>query len=143
MRMNFGEVLRIEDLGKHSAATVIHLGILLAGPVNVAPDPKRKHFYEIQGGQTVYYIHVSPVTGTIFLLATWKSLAGPGEALIRSGRYRRPDCEARPEPRTVATGTCLPTLGTFSDETRSLGTALLEDMQGVRECSPLQFEASR
>jgi hypothetical protein len=104
MRMNFGEVLRIEDLGKHSAATVIHLGILLAGPVNVAPDPKRKHFYEIQGGQTVYYIHVSPVTGTIFLLATWKSLAGPGEALIRWGRYRRPDCEARPEPRTVATG---------------------------------------
>jgi hypothetical protein len=44
--MNFGEVLTIEDLGNHAAAAVIGLGILLAGPVNVTPDLKRKGFYE-------------------------------------------------------------------------------------------------
>jgi hypothetical protein len=42
--MNFGEVLTIEDLGKHSAATIIQLEILLAGTVKVTPDPKRKKF---------------------------------------------------------------------------------------------------
>ena len=74
MRMNFGEVLDIKDLGKHSAVTVIRLGILLAGTVNVTPDPKRKNFYEVEGGSTVYYIYVSPVTGTISLIATWKNI---------------------------------------------------------------------
>ena len=75
MRINFGEVLRIEDLGNHSAATVVSLGILLAGAVDVTPDPKRKGFYEIDDGRTVYYICVSPATGTIFLLATRESQA--------------------------------------------------------------------
>jgi hypothetical protein len=74
MRLNFGEVLMIEDLGNHSAATVIGLGILLAGTVNVTPDPKRKDSYEVEDGSTVYYIHVSPVSGTIFFLAEWEKL---------------------------------------------------------------------
>jgi hypothetical protein len=77
--MNFGDVLKIEDLGNHAAATVMSLGILLAGTVNATPDPKRKSFYEIDAGRTVYYIHVSPVTGTIFLLATWEKLAASSE----------------------------------------------------------------
>jgi hypothetical protein len=77
MRMNFGEVLTIEDLGSHSVATVVGLGILLAGTVNVRPDLKRKGFYEVEDGSTVHYIHVSPVSGTIFFLATWKKLPAP------------------------------------------------------------------
>jgi hypothetical protein len=75
MRMSFGEVLTVEDLGNHSAATVIGLGILLASTANVTPDPKRTNFYEIEDGRTVYYIHVSPVSGTIFFLAAWENLA--------------------------------------------------------------------
>jgi hypothetical protein len=75
MRMNFGEILDIKDLGKHSAATVIRLGIALAGTANVTPDPKRKNFYEVEGGSTVYYIYVSPVTTTILLIAAWKNMA--------------------------------------------------------------------
>ena len=77
MRTNFGEVLKIEDLGNHSAATVISLAILLAGTVNVTPDSKREGFYEIENGSTVYYIHVSPVSGAIFFLAAWGNLAAP------------------------------------------------------------------
>ena len=77
MKMNFGEILEIKDLGKHGAASVVRLGILLAGTVNATPDPKRKNFYEVEGGGTVYYIHVSPVSGTIFLLASWRNAAMP------------------------------------------------------------------
>jgi hypothetical protein len=101
MRMNFGEVLTIEDLGNHSAATVVSLGILLAGTVKVTPDTKRKHFYEFEAGGTVYYIHVSPVTGTIFLLATWENLAASGKPLIRCGSYFRRDREVRSESRSA------------------------------------------
>jgi hypothetical protein len=79
--MNFGEVLTIEDLGNHSAATVIDLGILLAGTVNVTPDWERKNSYEVEDGPTVYYIHLSPVSGTIFFLATWEKLAVPDAEL--------------------------------------------------------------
>jgi hypothetical protein len=79
MRINFGEVFNIEDLGNHSAATVISLGILLAGTVNVTPDVKRDAFYEVENGSTVYYIHVSPFSGSIFFLATWEKLAAPQE----------------------------------------------------------------
>lgn len=75
MRMNFGGVLQIEDLGKHPAVMVISLAILLAGTANVTPDPKRKNFYDVESGSTGYYIYVSPVTGTISLIATWKNVA--------------------------------------------------------------------
>jgi hypothetical protein len=60
MRMNFGEVLNVQALDNHSVATVVELGILLVGSIDVTPDPKRKHFYEIEDGRTVYYVYVSP-----------------------------------------------------------------------------------
>lgn len=81
MQRNFGKVLEIQDARRHSPAAVISLGILLAGTVNVTPDPKRRGFYEIADGSTVYYFYVSASSGTIFLLATWKS---------RLGRERQP-----------------------------------------------------
>ena|SRR5215469_15112720 len=75
MRMKFGEVFEIEDLGNHPAETVICLGILLAGTVNVTSDPKRKDFYEIYGGLIVYYVYVSPLSGKISFLASWRNVA--------------------------------------------------------------------
>jgi len=93
MRMNFGEVVEIEDLGKHPAATVVNLGILLAGTVSATPDPKRKHFYEIEGGvtsrsvfgSTVYYVYLSPFSGKIFLIASWKNILPPMPQLGAEG----------------------------------------------------------
>jgi hypothetical protein len=75
MRLNFGDRLEIQDLGNHPAWTVIKLGILLAGGVDARPDLKRKDLYEVESVATVYYIYVSPVTGTISLIATWKKVA--------------------------------------------------------------------
>jgi hypothetical protein len=81
MKMNFGEVFEIEDLGNHAAATVIRLSILLAGTVNATLDPKRKYFYEVEGGGTVYYIYVSPLSGKISLVASWANAVRPVSAL--------------------------------------------------------------
>jgi len=73
IKMTFGDVFEIQDLRSHSAGTVMRLAFLLAGTVEVTPDPKRKNFYEVIGGSDVYYIHVSPVTGIIYLLAVWRN----------------------------------------------------------------------
>jgi len=73
--MNFGKAFEIQDLGNHSALTMINLAILLAGEVNATPDPKRKDLYEIESVSTVYYIYVSPFTGTISLITARKKVS--------------------------------------------------------------------
>jgi hypothetical protein len=68
----FGEAFEIRDLGSHTPATVTTLALLLAGAVDVRPDPKRKNFYEVVDSSQTYYIHVSQVSGIIYLLAVWQ-----------------------------------------------------------------------
>jgi len=82
MKMNFGEVFEIEDLGNHPTVAIVRLAILLAGVVNATPDPKRKYFYEVEGGPTVYYIYVSPSSGRISLLASWSNALSHAPALV-------------------------------------------------------------
>lgn len=73
MVMRMEHQRNIEDLGKHTIESVDRLRQLLASGAQVHPDPKRPNFYEVESGADVYYIHISPVTGKIFLLATWKN----------------------------------------------------------------------
>jgi len=98
MKMNFGPVFEIEDLGNHHPATVVQLGILLAGAVDVVADPKRKGVYEVEAGSTVYYIYVSPVSGTISLLACWTNaaLGVPHLAVAGAVHSQTPEAQARP-----------------------------------------------
>lgn len=63
--------LEIEDLRNHPARAVNELRDLLSSGANLLPDPKRAGFYELHDEFTAYYIHISPVTGKIILLATW------------------------------------------------------------------------
>jgi hypothetical protein len=72
--------IQIEDLRNHPAETVLTLRSLLAGGATLIPDAKRRGFYEVESGSLVYYIHVSPVTGNILLLATWPNEAVPSGA---------------------------------------------------------------
>jgi hypothetical protein len=76
--------MEIEDLRNHSAETINVLRDLLLRGACARPDPKRAGFYELEHASTVYYIHVSPVTGKILLLATWPSAAA------RPQQTRRP-----------------------------------------------------
>lgn len=63
--------LQIEDIRNHPARAVNELRDLLSSGAHLLPDPKRSGFYELHDNSTVYYIHVSPVTGKVILLATW------------------------------------------------------------------------
>jgi hypothetical protein len=71
MVMQLEDEMKIEDLREHSAESIDRLRRLLAGGAQVRPDPKRPNFYEVEKGGDVFYIHISPVTGNILLLATW------------------------------------------------------------------------
>lgn len=88
MRVNFGRNLEIRDLRNHRAVDVISLAMLLVGTADVTPDRKRKGFYEIEHGRTVYYFCVSRSTGTIFLLAKWKKTGLPSLSLQRAPSLR-------------------------------------------------------
>ncbi|MFZ0878411.1 MAG: hypothetical protein WCA98_17215 [Candidatus Acidiferrales bacterium] len=61
----------IRDQRHHSAESLDTLRALLAGGVSLHADPKRPHFYELEGPTHVFYIYVSPVDGGVELLATW------------------------------------------------------------------------
>ena len=56
---------------KHSGETVAKLRRLLTDGATAQVDPRRKDFYEVENGCVVYYIHVRPLIGKVYLLATW------------------------------------------------------------------------
>jgi hypothetical protein len=74
---------RIVDLGSHSQESIDHLRQLLAGDATVRPDPRRPGFFDVESGSGTYFIHVSPVTGNILLLAAWSNY-GAGDAMIHN-----------------------------------------------------------
>jgi hypothetical protein len=77
MKVNWGKDVAIEDLGQHSSEALRGLRACLAAQPKLVRDPKRGNLFELQGCSQVYYIHVSPISGKISLLATW-----PGEPAL-------------------------------------------------------------
>jgi len=69
--------VQIEDLRDHPEETVAALRTILAGGARMIPDAKRRDLYEVESSSLVYYIHVSPVTGNVLLLATWPNESVP------------------------------------------------------------------
>lgn len=63
--------LQIEDPRGHPPETVRRLRQALTSAAPATPDARRASFFEIQADDQVFYIHVSPVTHKITLLATW------------------------------------------------------------------------
>lgn len=63
--------LKIEDPRGHSPETLRRLREALASGAPAEPDARRPNFFEIPTGDQVFYIHVSPLTHRITLLATW------------------------------------------------------------------------
>jgi hypothetical protein len=76
IRSGHNGLVRIEDAGNHSIETLSKLQRILAREPLLTPDPKRQHFYEVAAEPCIYYIHVSPVSGRISLLAVWGSRPG-------------------------------------------------------------------
>lgn len=69
LRMNVGA--SIENPRGYAAETVEDLRNLLLSGGNGEQDPHREHFYEIEGSRESFFIHISPVTGNVVLLAKW------------------------------------------------------------------------
>ena len=65
------EGARIENPREYEPGAVEHLRHLLAVGSLAQRDPHRENFYEIEGNSETYYIHISPVSGNVVLLAKW------------------------------------------------------------------------
>lgn len=80
MVLRLADELRIENLRNHPPEEVERLRALLAAGAEVREDPHRERFYEVPNGRRVYYIHISPTSGTVWLLASWQKDDAPAEA---------------------------------------------------------------
>jgi hypothetical protein len=65
------EGARIENPRKYEPGAVEHLRHLLEAGSPAQCDPYRENFYEIESNSETYYIHISPVSGNVVLLAKW------------------------------------------------------------------------
>ena len=71
MILQLNQQPNIEDLRHHGPEAVEKLRRLLAYGAPAKPDPCRSDFFELEDGNKVFYIHISPVNGKVLLLATW------------------------------------------------------------------------
>jgi len=71
MVLRLNQVPMIEDLRKHPAELVDCLRVLLASGAPAKLDPHRENFFEVENCKRVFYIHVAPRTGKVYLLGTW------------------------------------------------------------------------
>ena len=71
MEIQLKEGVSIENPREYAADAVEQLRQLLVAGNPAQPDPRRQNFYEIEGKDEAYYIHVSPITGNVVLLARW------------------------------------------------------------------------
>ena len=62
---------QIENPRAYERGAVEHLRHLLALGSTAQRDPNRENFYEIEGMNENYYIHISPISGNVVLLARW------------------------------------------------------------------------
>jgi hypothetical protein len=71
MMIQIKEGAKIENPRQYEPRALEHLRHLLdiGGPAQ--RDPHLENFYEIEGNSETYYIHISPVSGNVVLLAKW------------------------------------------------------------------------
>lgn len=62
---------RIENPREYERGAVEHLRHLLEIGSPAQRDPRRQNFYDIDGNSETYYVHISPITGHVVLLAKW------------------------------------------------------------------------
>jgi hypothetical protein len=70
MKLKMEEV-KVENLRNYSAEVVDKLQSLLLTGAEADVDPQRKGFYDVYNGRRVFFIHISPVSGNVMLLASW------------------------------------------------------------------------
>jgi hypothetical protein len=71
MLLKMMESTSIENPREYAAHTVEDLRLLLLAGSQAERDPRREYFYNLEGDRSAYYIHISPITGNVTLLAKW------------------------------------------------------------------------
>jgi hypothetical protein len=71
MMIQVKEGARIENPREYEPGAVQQLRRLLEVGSPALRDPHRENFYEIEGQSETYYIHLSPISGNVVLLAKW------------------------------------------------------------------------
>jgi hypothetical protein len=83
MLLRMQEGTRIENPREYVAHAVDHLRHLLTAGGSAERDPHRENFYQLEDDKSTYYIHISPITGNIVLLAKW--LRQPQNCYVDAG----------------------------------------------------------
>jgi hypothetical protein len=63
--------MKIEDPRGHGPEALRQLREALISCAPAVPDARRPNFFEVQADERVFYIHISPVSRKVTLLATW------------------------------------------------------------------------
>ena len=61
----------IENPRNYPHEAVEKLEILLHSEAPLREDPRRPNFFEVDDEDRVFYVYISPTTGTVTFLATW------------------------------------------------------------------------
>jgi hypothetical protein len=70
----------IDNLRNYPEDIVDRLATALREGAVAQADPRRKGFYDLSDGDRSYFIHVSPVSGHVWLLASWLAERVPSPA---------------------------------------------------------------
>ena len=62
---------KVENPRGYIAKVVDELRNLLTAGARARRDPSRENFYEVENANNIFYIHISPLTGNVVLLARW------------------------------------------------------------------------
>jgi hypothetical protein len=62
----------VDNLRNYPAEIIKELEELLLRGGSALPDPKRKGFYDLENYERTFFIHISPITRKVVLLATWR-----------------------------------------------------------------------
>jgi hypothetical protein len=69
----------VKSLRGHSRELTNRLAELLARGVTARVDSQRDGFFEVTDGNQVFYVHISPVSPAILLLAIWSHVTDSQE----------------------------------------------------------------
>ena len=61
----------MDNLRNYPAEIIKELEELLLSDGSALPDPKRKDFYDLENVGRTFFIHISPKTAKVILIATW------------------------------------------------------------------------
>ena len=71
MLLRMKQLPGVDNLRNYPAEIIKELEELLLSGGSALPDPKRKGFYDLETDERTFFVHVSPTTGRVMLLATW------------------------------------------------------------------------